>query len=177
FKRTISHTSLSPSAPGLWCGRRDSSLSPLYSPKHQTLSPLVAGSCRNSILPAQRSKVSPFQRPQSKLDSLLHRFTLFPWHAEVLTSPHHSKSVTYVLNLLCIRCPEPAPQPPYSKRREQGLPATDEVVPNALGLDSRCHIPLVVPALIRLQPYHGPPPRAARSSKSTLHALHSSTGI
>ncbi len=25
------------------------------------------------------------------------------------TSPHHPKSVTYVLNLLCIRCPEPAP--------------------------------------------------------------------
>ncbi len=101
---------------------------PLCSPKHQTLSPLVAGSCRNSILPAQRSKVSPFQRPQSKLDSLLHRFTLFPWHPEVLTSSHHSKSVTYVLNLLCIRCPEPAPQPRSPRLFSSLFRASDFVI-------------------------------------------------
>src|SRR4029077_15526179 len=42
------------------------------------------------------------------LGSLFHSSTLLPWHAEVL--PHHAtKSVTYVLNLLCYLCSEPAP--------------------------------------------------------------------
>src|SRR5438034_10010366 len=74
---------------------------PLCSPTHQALSPIVAGSCRNPILPAQRSKVLAAQRPQSKLDSLFHRFTFLPWHAEVL--PHHTTqkvlpiSLTYCL--------------------------------------------------------------------------------
>jgi hypothetical protein len=75
----------------------------------ESLSPLVASPGRNPILPAQRSEVLLPHRSQSKLDSLFHRFTFLPWHAEVFTPSHHSKSVTYVLNLLCIRCPEPAP--------------------------------------------------------------------
>src|SRR5438105_11042264 len=73
---------------GLLFGRRDSSPT-LCSPSHQALSPLIAGSCRDPILPAQHSKVPTPRRPQSKLDSLLHRFTFFPWHSEVLTSSHH----------------------------------------------------------------------------------------
>jgi|GEM_PF-5104102 len=71
---------------------------PGYPPTQKPLSPLVACSCRDPIFPAQRSKVLTPQRFQSKLDSLFHRLTFLPWHAEVFTSHHHQK---------CYLCPEP----------------------------------------------------------------------
>src|ERR1700693_4114492 len=60
------------------------------------------------ILLAQRSKIQRSQRLQCKLSSLIHRFTLFPRHYRSFYSGSALKSVTYVLNLLCYLCPEPA---------------------------------------------------------------------
>jgi hypothetical protein len=93
---------------------------PRYPIAQKPLPPLVASSSRYPIFPAQRSKVLTPQRPHSKFYSLFHRFTFSPWHAEVL--PHHTnpKSVTYVLNLLCIRCPEPAPPSAKGEGRSLG---------------------------------------------------------
>src|SRR5438105_14161834 len=77
-----------------------------FAPK--TLFPLVPRLGADSVLLTQRSKIERLHGSHCKLHTLLHRFTFLPWHAEVL--PHHTtKSVTYVVNLLCYLCSEPAP--------------------------------------------------------------------
>src|SRR6266481_8651348 len=77
-----------------------------FTPK--TLLPLVARLGADSIFLAESAKIERPHRSHCKLHSLFHRFTFLPRHAEVL--PHHTtKSVTYVLNLSCYLCSEPAP--------------------------------------------------------------------
>jgi hypothetical protein len=68
------------------------------------LRPAAAGLRRGR----QRSEIRN-QRSAVRAERAL---TLLPRHPEVFTSSRHPKSVTYVLNLLCIPCPEPAPARP-----------------------------------------------------------------
>src|SRR5437016_2245435 len=77
-----------------------------FAPK--TLFPLVPRLGADSVLLTQRSKIERLHRSERKLGSLFHRSTFLPWHVEVLRR-HTTKSVTYVLNLLCYLCSEPAP--------------------------------------------------------------------
>src|SRR5438094_10472470 len=78
-----------------------------FAPK--TLFPLVPRLGADSVLLTQRSKIERLHRSHRKLHSLFHRFTFFHGMPRFyLTTP--PKSVTYVLNLLCYLCSEPAPQ-------------------------------------------------------------------
>src|SRR4029077_7414316 len=75
----------------------------------KALLPFVTGLGAYPILLAQRSKIQRPHRLHRKLNSLLHRFTLFPRHGGHSLSLLASKSVTYVLNLQCYLCSEPGP--------------------------------------------------------------------
>src|SRR5438874_896503 len=75
----------------------------------KTLLPLVSGLRADPILLAQRPKVQRAHRSQGKLNSLFHRFCSSPRHRAPSSSALCQNSVTYVLNLLCYLCPEPAP--------------------------------------------------------------------
>src|SRR5256886_14229349 len=82
---------------------------PAHPIAQKTLLPLVSGLRADPILLAQRPKVQRAHRSQGKLNSLFHRFCSSPRHRTPFSSALCQNSVTYVLNLLCYLCPEPAP--------------------------------------------------------------------
>src|SRR6266481_7299676 len=97
-----------------------------FTPK--TLLPLVARLGADSIFLAESAKIERPHRSHCKLHSLFHRFTFLPRHAEVL--PHHTtKSVTYVLNLSCYLCSEPAPHIQVRDREAQSPTREARVLP------------------------------------------------
>ena len=77
----------------------------------QPLLPLVAGLGADPIFGAQGPKVLCAQRLHRKLHPLIHRSILFPRHPAAYPLQAPRLSVTYVLNLMCYRCSEPAPVP------------------------------------------------------------------
>src|SRR2546430_16990598 len=76
-----------------------------FTPK--TLLPLVARLGADSIFLAESAKIERPHRSHCKLHSLSHKFTFSSTVCRGFTPP--PKSVTYVLNLLCYLCSEPAP--------------------------------------------------------------------
>ena len=82
---------------------------PFHPPPQQPPPPFVASLGTNPIFGAQGAEVIRSQCLQCKLDSLIHRFTLFPRHSEAYRSGLPSLSVTYVLNQYRHLCFEPAP--------------------------------------------------------------------
>src|SRR5204863_817639 len=69
--------------------------------------PLVARLGADSIFLAESAKIERPHRSHCKLHSLSHKFTFSSTVCRGFTPP--PKSVTYVLNLLCYLCSEPAP--------------------------------------------------------------------
>jgi len=51
----------------------------------EALLPLVPALGTDPILPAQLPEVLRSQRPHYKLNSLVHRIHLFPWHPQLLS--------------------------------------------------------------------------------------------
>src|SRR5258708_26038179 len=72
--------------------------------------PLVARLGADPVFVAQSSKVLRLHGFHRKLNSLVHRFIIFPGHPAAYRLPLAPLSVTYVLNLIRYPCSEPAPK-------------------------------------------------------------------
>ena len=94
---------------------------PGYPLLKKPLAPLVPRLGTDPILGTQRSEVLRPQRFHRKLNPQIHRFFRFPRHPQAYRLGPASRSVTYVLNLLCYPCSEPAPP---GKRGVWPSPAT-----------------------------------------------------